>query len=90
MECYQIIVICTCDTENNHDPTTKIQLCYENIYMNNFQLLLLMITLYIDVTGNPLVYDEVLKARETSTTSTNQNPSFVYSISNKTQCTLTC
>ena len=51
--------------------------------MNNFQLLLLMIILYIDVTDNPLVYDELLKASKTSTTLTNQNPSFVYFISNK-------
>ena len=83
MEYYQIIVICTCDTETIMTQLPTIQLCYENIYMNNFQLLLLMITLYIDVTDNPLVYDELLKASKTSTTSTNQNPSLVYFISNK-------
>ena len=28
-----------CNTENNHDPITEIQLGYQNICTNNFQLL---------------------------------------------------
>ena len=79
-----------CDTENNNDPTTKIQLRYENIGTNNLQLVsnpvygCCAIDDYIDITDNALIYDEITKYSETSkTTSTNQNPSFVYSISSK-------
>ena len=79
-----------CDIENNHDPTTKIPLGYANIGTNNLQLLsnpvygCCDVDNYIDITGNTLVYDEVTKYSEASkTTSTNHNPSFVYSISSK-------
>ena len=63
-----------CDTENNHDPTTTIQLDYKNIEMNDFQLL--WSALYepdatddcIDISDNTLIYNEVTKNSETSTT----------------------
>ena len=56
-----------CSTENNHDPTTKIQLGYENIGTNNLQLLsnpvygCCAIDDYIDITDNTLIMMKLSK-----------------------------